>query len=100
MIWQCIDGNEKVLIAETIVYEKEIFIHAVDTDEDYRRHGLATILMEHLIKFAKLHGYSKIYGEISPNLPIGISALRMFYKKLGFETHMYTFTMEMKNKII
>ncbi|MCL1996827.1 MAG: GNAT family N-acetyltransferase [Defluviitaleaceae bacterium] len=77
----------KMVFEKTVNDIKKINLHELSTDKDARRKGLATILLKHLVRFCKLHGYRSIYGKLDLGTDIGIENLRKFYEKLCFETN-------------
>ncbi len=86
-----IADEEGYIICSCIVneYEESVCISDVFTDEDHRRKGYATILINHIIsvfgeKSIMLHVFGKNEGAIS------------LYRKLGFvvKERLYTYTSE------
>lgn len=72
---QCVVESSSTILIGDILHQNEA--------TDYNK-GYGTLMMEHLLVYAKEHGYSYIYGNLSEVDLDHKERLHHFYQKFGF----------------
>lgn len=78
---QCVIESDSTILIGDILHHNE--------DSDYNK-GYGTLMMEHLLAYAKEHGYGYIYGNLSEVDLDHKERLHHFYEKFGFKVTEYT----------
>lgn len=77
---QCVIESDSTILIGDILHHNEV--------SDYNK-GYGTLMMEKLLVYAKEHGYSLIYGNLSEVDLDHKDRLHHFYQKLGFQITEY-----------